>query len=59
MSQPKDYVEEEYNAMIAEEYSKLPLYLKIVYQLQNHIIKTIITTLIIGYLAGTYFGKFW
>lgn len=58
MEQPKDYEEliEKFDEAILEEYKKLPLPLKVVYKLQSHIFLTIVISVLLGYLAGIYFG---
>ncbi len=62
----KNYIEvedefkpETFEDWINQGYKELNFFSKLLYHLQDHIILTIFSSLIVGYLAGTYFGKFW
>jgi hypothetical protein len=54
MEQPKDYEEvvELFEEQIAKEYAKLPFWLKIVVQLQNHVLLSMFFAMVVGYLVG-------
>jgi hypothetical protein len=57
--EPKDYVVQTFEEALVEAYDSLSLVEKGLYHLQNHMFLTSIGCLVIGYLAGTYFGVFW
>ena len=57
--QPKDYEVPTFEEFLNQEYKNLGILEKITYHLQDHIWKIIFICLAGGYLAGTYFGKFW
>lgn len=60
MEQPKDYeVSNAYDELIKEELKASSLFVRVVFSLQKHIFLTIASSFSLGYLAGTYFGKFW
>lgn len=59
MEQPKDYAEIALEAMFEDAYKKLTGYQKTLLYMANHIFLTIASSLILGYLAGMTFGKFW
>ena len=60
MEQPKDFEEiQTFEEFLDEGYTDLSLIGKITYHLQDHVWKAIFIGAAVGYLAGSYFGKFW
>ena len=57
--QPKDYVTPTYEEWVKAEYIASPFWIKITYQLQKHIVLTLSSSFVLGYLAGAYLGRFW
>ena len=57
--QPKDFVPQDFEDFLKDEYSYLTFPQKIIYQLQQHVYLVVVSSSIIGYYAGTTFGKFW
>lgn len=53
---PKDYVAQSFNEALQEAYESLGFKEKIMYHMQDHVIKVTLFSLVIGYLAGDYFG---
>jgi len=54
--QPKDYVE--FADFLRDEYSFLTWNQKILYRLQNHVIKVILFVFMAGIFTGAYLDKF-
>lgn len=59
MKEPKDYAVYNIDEAINESYKSASLFVKILYQITEHLIVVILGVWTIGYIAGTYFGKFW
>lgn len=59
MNQPKDYIVQSFDELLKEEYESLSLINKILYHMQNHMIKVILINFVIGYTIGVILGKFW
>jgi hypothetical protein len=59
MEQPKDYIVEQMNKELEEAYAELPFYLKVIVKIQNHMFLTVLSSILLGYLAGMTYGKFW
>ena len=57
--QPKDYYVQSFEEILEETYKNSSLFVKIVYHLQDYILPALVIVFGMGYLAGTYFGKFW
>ena len=57
--QPKDYVLETFEEFLENEYKYLSPYQKVIYFLQNHVIKLLLVALAGDYWLGTHFGAFW
>lgn len=57
--QPKDYVIETFEEFLENEFKFLTPYQKVVYFLQNHVIKLLLVALAGGYWLGMTYGTFW
>ena len=57
---PLDYEKiETYEEFLNSGWGELGLWGRITYHLQDHVWKAIFVGSALGYIAGTYFGKFW